>query len=203
MTPEEAWRALDLDLADYLAKKGQKPSCRAGCFACCFGLVTLSRLEGEALLPHLTGAQRGRILQEGPGRLALLSQGKDEADFPSRFFRSRTPCPFLEEGLCGVYPYRPLACRGLLTAGDPALCAPEAIAPKGHFLPVPWRMAHRKMEALWEEEERRYGFVVIGEMVSLLYLLLQGLPPCRQEAEALLAAWGVLGGRWGFQLIPL
>jgi hypothetical protein len=59
------------------------------------------------------------------------------------------------------------------------------------------------MEALWEEEERRYGFVVIGEMVSLLYLLLQGLPPCRQEAEALLAAWGVLGGRWGFQLIPL
>lgn len=203
MNPEAHWHALDQDLADYLALKGLKPSCQAGCSACCFGWVSLSRLEGEALLPHLSPLQRARLLEEGPRRLALLREGKDDPHFPSRFFRSRTPCPFLEEGLCGVYPYRPLACRGLLTAGDPALCAPEAIAPKGHFLPVPWRMAHRKMEALWEEEERRYGFVVIGEMVSLLYLLLQGLPPCRQEAEALLAAWGVLGGRWGFQLIPL
>ncbi|GAA5335605.1 MULTISPECIES: YkgJ family cysteine cluster protein [Thermus] len=202
MTPEEAWHALDLDLADYLAKKGLKPSCRAGCFACCFGLVTLSRLEGEALLPHLTEAQKNRVLREGKRRLALLAQGKDEEDFPSRFFRSRTPCPFLEEGLCGVYPHRPLACRGLLTAGDPALCAPEAKTPKGHFLPTPWRMAHRKMELLWEEEERRYGHVVVGEMVSLLYLLLKGLPQGREEVENRLAALGVLGGRWGFQLIP-
>lgn len=202
MTPEEAWRDLDLDLADYLAKKAITPSCRAGCFACCFGLVTLSRLEGEALLPHLTEAQRNRVLEEGPRRLALLAQGKDRKDFPSRFFRSRTPCPFLEGGLCGVYPHRPLACRGLLTAGDPALCAPEALAPEGHFLPVPWRMARRRMEALWEEEARRYGHVLLGEMVGLLYLLLTGLPKKRQEVETRLKALGVLGGRWGFQVVP-
>jgi hypothetical protein len=114
MTPEEAWRALEEDLADYLERKGVVPSCRAGCFACCFGLVTLSRLEGLALLPHLTPLQKARLLEEGPRRLALLKEGKDDPHFPSRFFQSRTPCPLLEEGLCGVYPQRPLACRGLL-----------------------------------------------------------------------------------------
>ncbi|AEV15746.1 MAG: YkgJ family cysteine cluster protein [Thermus sp.] len=201
MSPQEAWRALELDLADYLAHKGVKPSCQAGCFACCFGLVTLSRLEGEALLPQLTEGQRARLLEEGPRRLALLAEGKDQADFPSRFFRSRTPCPFLEGGLCGVYPHRPLACRGLLTAHDPSLCHPEAQTPPDHFLKVPWRMAHLRMERLWEEEQRRYGFAVIGELGSLLYLLLRGLPPEREGVEALLQTLGVLGGSWGFQVV--
>ncbi|GGM96808.1 hypothetical protein GCM10007092_08110 [Thermus composti] len=201
MTPEEAWRALDQDLADYLARKGVAPSCRAGCFACCYGLVSLSRLEAKALLPHLTKAQKARLLEEGPRRLALLAQGKDQEDFPSRFFRSRTPCPLLEGGLCGVYAHRPLACRGLLTQGDPSLCAPEAKAPKGHFLPVPWRMARLRMEALWEEEQRRFGFLVLGELAGLLYLLLTGLPEDRPGVEAKLQALGVLGGRWGFQVV--
>jgi hypothetical protein len=153
MTPEEAWRALEEDLADYLERKGVVPSCRAGCFACCFGLVTLSRLEGLALLPHLTPLQKARLLEEGPRRLALLKEGKDDPHFPSRFFQSRTPSPLLEEGLCGVYPQRPLACRGLLTEGDPRLCAPEATPPKGHFLLVPWRMAH----CAWRPSGRRKG----------------------------------------------
>ncbi|GAB5603572.1 YkgJ family cysteine cluster protein [Thermus sp. FJN-A] len=201
MKVEELHRAFDRDLALYLEERGMKPSCRAGCAACCFGLVTLSRLEGQALLPHLSEAQRARVREEGPRRLALLARGKDQEDFPSRFFQSRTPCPFLEGGLCGVYPQRPLACRGLLTEGDPALCAPEAKPPRGHFLPVPWRMARLRMEALWEEERRRYGFLVLGEMVGLLHLLLQGLPEDREGAEALLEALGVLGGRWGFQVV--
>jgi len=201
MTPEEAWRTLEEDLADYLERKGVVPSCRAGCFTCCFGLVTLSRLEGLALLPHLTPLQKARLLEEGPRRLALLKEGKDDPRFPSRFFQSRTPCPLLEGGLCGVYPQRPLACRGLLTQGDPRLCAPEATPPKGHFLPVPWRMARLRMEALWEEERRRFGHALIGELASLLYLLLKGLPQGREGVEALLKGLGVLGGRWGYQVV--
>jgi hypothetical protein len=201
MNPEEAWRTLEEDLADYLERKGVVPSCRAGCFACCFGLVTLSRLEGLALLPHLTPAQKERLFEEGPRRLTLLREGKDDPRFLSRFFQSRTPCPLLEGGLCGVYPQRPLACRGLLTEGDPRLCAPEATPPKGHFLPVPWRMAHLRMEALWEEERRRFGHALIGELASLLYLLLKGLPQDREGVEALLQELGVLGGRWGYQVL--
>ncbi len=201
MRVEETHQAFDRDLADYLEKKGVRPSCRAGCFACCFGWVTLSRLEALALLPHLTPAQKARLLEEGPRRLALLREGKDDPGFPGRHFRTRTPCPLLEGGLCGVYPHRPLACRGLLTAGSPHLCLPEAEAPEGHFLPVPWRMARLRMEALWEEERKRYGFVLLGELAGLLYLLLQGLPRERAGVEEALEALGVLGGRWGYQLV--
>ncbi|WP_243027769.1 YkgJ family cysteine cluster protein [Thermus albus] len=202
MSPVEVhWQGLEADLADYLAKKGVQPSCRAGCFACCLGLVTLSRLEGEALLPHLRAEQRQRLLQEGPRRLALLKEGKDDPQFPGRFFLSRTPCPFLAEGLCGVYPWRPLACRALLTASDPKFCHPEAGFSGNHFLPTPWRMARMRMETLWEEERKRYGFLVLGEMVGLLYLLTAGFPRTRQAAEETLTSLGVLGGRWGFQLI--
>ncbi|WP_022798641.1 YkgJ family cysteine cluster protein [Thermus islandicus] len=201
MRVEEAYQAFDRDLADYLEGKGLWPSCRAGCFACCFGWVSLSRLEAEALLPHLGEAQRARLLEEGPRRLALLCQGKDDPLFPSRYFQTRTPCPLLEGGLCGVYAQRPLACRGLLTVGDPALCLPEAKAPKGHFLPVPWRMARLRMESLWEEERARYGFLLLGELAGLLYLLLQGLPEGREAVEGRLRALGVLGGRWGYQVV--
>ncbi len=197
---QAAWKGLDREIAAYLGRQGLRPSCGPGCFACCYGLVTLSRLEGEALLPHLSGEDRARLQEEGPRRLALLREGKDDPRFPGRFFRSRTPCPFLKGGLCGVYPHRPLACRGVLTVEGPALCEPEA-GSKDHFLPVPYRLARRRMEALWEVERRRYGFVVLGEMVGLLYLLQEGLPRGRKGVEARLRRLGVLGGRWGFQVV--
>jgi hypothetical protein len=57
------------------------------------------------------------------------------------------------------------------------------------------------MEAVWEEEKRRYGFLVLGELATLLYLLLSGFPGERKEAETLLEALGILGGRWGFQVV--
>jgi hypothetical protein len=57
------------------------------------------------------------------------------------------------------------------------------------------------MEALWEEEKKRFGFALLGELASLLYLLLRGLPQGREEVEALLKGLGVLGGRWGYQVL--
>ncbi|BDG28284.1 YkgJ family cysteine cluster protein [Thermus thermophilus] len=205
---ERAFRALDEGIADYLARKGIRPSCGPGCFACCYGWVTASRLEAQALLPHLTEAQKARILEEGPRRLALLAREKDDPGFPRRFFLSRSPCPLLEAGLCGVYAHRPLACRGVLTDEDPAYCDPENPhpAPKphhgpGHFLRVPHRMARRRMEELWEEERAQTGFLVLGELSGLLYLLLTGLPEDREGVEARLEALGVLGGRFGFQVV--
>jgi len=62
-------------------------------------------------------------------------------------------------------------------------------------------MARLRMEALWEEERRRYGYTLIGELASLLYLLLKGLPEGKEAVEALLGELGVLGGRWGYQVI--
>ncbi|KGQ22286.2 YkgJ family cysteine cluster protein [Thermus filiformis] len=194
---------LDWDIALYLEAKGVRPSCRAGCFYCCYPWVTLSRLEAEAIRPHLTPAQKERVLREGPRRLALLRERKDDPGFPGWFFQKAfqegTPCPLLEEGLCGVYPHRPLACRGVLTESDPERCRPDAPQPSAYLQP-PLRMARLRMEALWEEERARYGFLVLGEVAGLLYLL-ERLPKEKEEAVALLEGLGVLGGRWGYQVV--
>ncbi len=205
---EREARALDEAIRDFLAWKGLGVSCRAGCFACCYGWVTASRLEAEALLPHLTEAQRARVRAEGQARLALLKESKDDPRFPERFFLLKRPCPLLEGGLCGVYPHRPLACRGVLTDEDPGYCqpgnphpAPKAHHGPGHYLKVPHRMARMAMERLWEEEGRRYGFVLLGELSGLLYLLEEGLLSSREETKARLGALGVLGGRFGYQIV--
>jgi hypothetical protein len=57
------------------------------------------------------------------------------------------------------------------------------------------------MEELWEEERAQTGFLVLGELSGLLYLLLTGLPEDREGVEARLEALGVLGGRFGFQVV--
>ena len=80
----------------------------------------------------------------GACRLALLAREKDDPGFPRRFFLSRSPCPLLEAGLCGVYAHRPLACRGVLTDEDPAYCDPENPHPAPIILsmvviPAIWR----------------------------------------------------------------
>ena len=73
--------------------------------------------------------------------------------------------------------------------------------PYFHYLKVPHRMARMAMERLWEEEGRRYGFVLLGELSGLLYLLEEGLLSSREETEARLGALGVLGGRFGYQIV--
>ena len=151
----------------------------------------------------------GVALGLGPGVAGASFHLTETAlGFSRRFFLSRSPCPLLEAGLCGVYAHRPLACRGVLTDEDPAYCDPENPhpAPKphhgpGHFLRVPHRMARRRMEELWEEERAQTGFLVLGELSGLLYLLLTGLPEDREGVEARLEALGVLGGRFGFQVV--
>ncbi len=196
---------LDRSIAFYLAEKGLIPSCRPGCFACCYPWVTLSRLEAEAIYPHLNEAQRERIQNEGPRRLALLRAHKDDPGFPAWFFQKafaeNTPCPLLEDGLCGVYAQRPLACRGVLTDRDPRLCRPDAPYPSpGHYLRPPLFMARLRMETLWEEERTRYGFLLLGEIAGLLFLL-EDLPETKAEVIRLLEDLGVLGGRWGYQVV--
>ncbi len=198
---EGLWRELDQGLQDFLVRKGLQPTCAPGCWACCQGLVSTGRLEAEAILPHLDEAARARVLEEGPKRLALLRANKDRPDFPLWYYRKRQPCPFLREGLCTIYPHRPLACRGVLTLGPNDFCKPEAKPPKDHFLPTAYRMAQRALERLWEEERARYGYAVVGELVSLLYLLLRGFPQEKEEAQRLLKGLGLLGGRWGYQLL--
>jgi len=214
----------DRFLLDYLEQSGLRPSCRAGCFFCCYGWVEASLGEAERALGAADDAVRRRVFLEGRRRARRLARAKNDPRLPERHFLARVPCPFLAEGRCAVYPARPLACRGVLTDLDPAYCAPGAtrrlkgralsryrsrLDPRRHgpehYLRVPKEAARRRFLALLEAEARARGFTLAGELSVLAYLLQH--PPFRAALEegagavrAYLARRRILGGRYGVWL---
>jgi Fe-S-cluster containining protein len=108
---------------------GQVP-CGPGCSHCCIGPFPISLLDVQLLqegLSHLPANQRERI--EGRARSQAAAM---EAAYPqllkSRFLDDwpdtdidrlvtqfhQAPCPALgDDGLCGLYEYRPLTCRSM------------------------------------------------------------------------------------------
>jgi len=108
---------------------GQVP-CRPGCSHCCIGPFPITLLDVHLLqegLSHLPPNQRERI--EGRARSQAAAM---EAAYPqllkSRFLDDwpdtdidrlvsqfhQAPCPALgDDGLCGLYEYRPLTCRSM------------------------------------------------------------------------------------------
>ena len=56
-----------------------------------------------------------------------------------RYFDARIPCPFLENGSCGVYPERPMVCREYNVTTPALLCA--TLNPDIRDIPRPVRMS--------------------------------------------------------------
>ncbi|RDI95633.1 YkgJ family cysteine cluster protein [Meiothermus sp. QL-1] len=202
--------------------EGVRASCRKGCAFCCLAWVVVGLAEAEYLWTQLPPHLRLRVEAEGPVRLERLVRQKGHPRLPTRHFLEARPCPLLTaEGACGVYPHRPLACRGVLTDLDARYCAPGVVpALRGrarleylrqlgprhgpeHYLRRPWQAAERLARQIWAAEQQIRGFTVVGELVGLLYLAGK---PAFQRALALgkravrrwLAERGLLGGRWGF-----
>jgi Fe-S-cluster containining protein len=128
--------------------EGRNVSCRAGCGACCVQLVPIAPAEAVLLadvVEAMPERQRGtvkarfenavrRLREMGlidrrafPGQAALRSPaptGKTPwEDVSHRYFDARIPCPFLEDGSCGVYPERPMVCREYNVTTPASLCA--------------------------------------------------------------------------------
>ena len=116
--------------------EGRNVSCRAGCGACCAQLVPIAPAEAVRLaevVEAMPGRRRGAVkarfgnamrrLREiglvdrrtSPGQAALRSPAPTVKtqweDVSRRYFDARIPCPFLEDGSCGVYTERPMVCR--------------------------------------------------------------------------------------------
>ena len=135
---------------------GGNVSCRAGCGACCAQLVPIAPLEAvrlaevveaapgprrealEARFGHAVRRLRetGLLDRSAPaGQAALRSPAPTRKtpweDVSRRYFDARIPCPFLEDGSCGVYTERPMVCREYNVTTPPSLCAtmsPDAVA---------------------------------------------------------------------------
>jgi Fe-S-cluster containining protein len=131
------------------AEAGAPASCRRGCAACCHQLVGISAPEARAIARLLDGMPADRqavIRRRFAETLAVLrangilapespdgapvflihdrsKSGKDRnVDVAQRYFKLHHPCPFLEDGACGIYADRPLICREYAVTTPAELC---------------------------------------------------------------------------------
>jgi Fe-S-cluster containining protein len=85
-------------------------ACKMGCADCCRMSVCISDKEARVI-----GAATGRV----PAAIASTLR------YPERAF-SGTPCPFLQDSRCTIYPIRPYLCRTHFSFDTSAYwCAPD------------------------------------------------------------------------------
>jgi Fe-S-cluster containining protein len=130
---------------------GMKISCRKGCAACCCHWVEdVNSFEAEIIAEYLKEHHPGKIsrivTQCGKdekslkdlnkiveAKLAAARRGPSAAAIDpvdlllASFYRLRSACPLLEDGLCIAYPVRPLTCRMYVSFSAPERCDPAYI----------------------------------------------------------------------------
>lgn len=95
-----------------LAKAGDRPvACHDGCAHCCYQAVGVSVPEALALEAHVRATRSPAQLDELAARVRRADERTRGLTGAERL-SPELPCPFLEDGRCGVYEARPLACRG-------------------------------------------------------------------------------------------
>lgn len=97
-------------------------ACAPGCSCCCTQNVTITAMEGEEILRFVLAEDLSRwfasvLTQNRAHRpvqmttndfaLACLEGRETDPDSPPTL----SPCPFLQQNLCRIYPVRPFGCR--------------------------------------------------------------------------------------------
>jgi Fe-S-cluster containining protein len=88
-------------------------ACRPGCDFCCYNQIETSPLEALAIshyIQELPASEQARLTDMVNASVRRLS-GRTKAEIARS--RRQFPCPFLNQGLCDVYPVRPLLCRAM------------------------------------------------------------------------------------------
>lgn len=84
-------------LCDGLATfTGDEVACRPGCSYCCHQAVAITQAEAE-------------LISDFTGQPYVPSDGIDVDTLRGQ--HTGTPCPFLKDHRCSIYPVRPVACR--------------------------------------------------------------------------------------------
>jgi len=103
-------------------QSGVPVACSSGCSYCCHAQVKLTPLEAVVLFfwmkKTFTRAQQMTLKE----RITNNRQLTEDVDLEHRVIvKDLTPCIFLEKGVCGIYPVRPLICRAW-TSYDGRIC---------------------------------------------------------------------------------
>ncbi len=95
-------------------------ACRAGCYHCCDVYVSAPAPVVFAIAGHL---RRNRPdIDAEIARLTAADRAVRGKDVDARA-SERHFCPFLQDGMCGIYPVRPAACRGCFSLSVEACIA--------------------------------------------------------------------------------
>jgi hypothetical protein len=88
-------------------------ACQPGCAFCCHNQIEVIPLEALAIGSHIQALPREEqtVLKERLSASVASRAGKTKHDIARR--RRDFPCPFLSQGLCAIYPVRPLVCRAM------------------------------------------------------------------------------------------
>ncbi|KIX14868.1 hypothetical protein [Dethiosulfatarculus sandiegensis] len=151
-------------------------ACAPGCFVCCTDQVALTTLEARYML-------EGALSVPLPGRadpaarpantvnaLARMCLTKNEPPPEPDPPKPRGVCPWLENGLCSVYHYRPMACRTMASKskcqkGGQALDDPWWVTVNTTFFQLVEHLDFRGKFGLMADV---FGFVTKGSPSFLL-----------------------------------
>jgi Fe-S-cluster containining protein len=119
-------------------------ACQKGCASCCTQNVTITALEGEVVLNYIIAEGReewlmdrlqGELSPQRPQQtlnsFARSCMAGENTETPDQ--TSFSPCPFLDQNCCSIYPARPFNCRCFLSLHScspdrPALISEEYLA---------------------------------------------------------------------------
>jgi Fe-S-cluster containining protein len=119
------WRSFELSVA--AQSEGLPPvDCQRGCATCCTLRVMATGPEVLMIarfIRTIDSALQNRGI-DLPGQIAQAHADTAGLSAQERVSQRR-PCPFIAQGVCVIYPVRPLACRGLASY-DRKACAQAA-----------------------------------------------------------------------------
>jgi len=102
----------DLVKSVYEAQAGAGVDCEAGCSYCCYSQIKLMPAEALLIFSWIEDKFKGRDQDLLEGRIRNNRQITEGKSLESRVMvKESSPCIFLEEGNCSIYPVRPLICR--------------------------------------------------------------------------------------------
>lgn len=109
--------------------------CHKGCSHCCRQLVPISIPEVFYLAHYFRTLPESRQTKFRTKIAMVLNQADTAGVFGEKngpvnyrnvdkaYFDLNVSCPFLEDGSCGIYKHRPLACREYYVSSGPQYCA--------------------------------------------------------------------------------
>ena len=188
--------------------KGQRASCERGCVSCCYQLIVMSDHEA-LLLAHIVSLmepkEQARIkdalksmlhVLEKNGLLAEMldthancfSDSERLVEVQRRYWELQLACPFLVEGSCSVYEFRPLVCRQYMVS-SPSGCCARIFQPNNLMRKIPLAYDLGSALASFNGAAEKPTLAVPIPALLLVNGFLESFPRPKATAEAMLAAF--------------